>query len=61
MPKFYEIDVETNSNNHKVFKMCLKDKYDNLISTGTGASKKEAENEASRLALKKYCSEYKHI
>lgn len=50
MPKFYEQDVET-SNNHKNFKICLKDNLDNIISVGQGSSKKEAENNAAYIAL----------
>lgn len=57
LPRFYEIDVDSNTFNHKVFKVCLKDKHDNVISVGTGKSKKEAENDASQNALKKLCSE----
>lgn len=58
IPKFYEIDVE-NINNQKVFKVCLKDSQDNVISIGTGSSKKEAENDAAKNALESLCIEFK--
>ena len=54
IPKFYEVDIET-VNNQKVFKVCLKDSQGNIISIGTGASKKEAENSASKSAMESMC------
>ena len=58
MPRFYEQNVET-LNNHKVFKVCLKDSNDNIISIGTGCNKKEAENVAAKIALETLCVEFK--
>jgi ribonuclease-3 len=60
-PKFYEVDVETDSNNHKCFKVCLKDKANNIISRGEGGSKKEAENAAAKKALERLCIEFRDI
>ena len=54
IPKFYEIDIET-VNNIKTFKVCLKDAQDNIISIGTGTSKKEAENNAAKSAMELMC------
>lgn len=51
VPRFYEIDITTDGNNHKTFKVCLKDKYDHVVSIGTGSCKKEAENAAALKAL----------
>lgn len=58
IPRFYEQDIES-FNNHKVFKVVLKDNQDNVVSTGTGASKKEAENDAAKAALQKMCVEFR--
>lgn len=58
MPKFYEQDVET-VNNHKIFKVCLKDSSDNIISIGCGSNKKEAENDAASKALETLCIEFR--
>lgn len=52
-PRFFEVNVET-MNNHKVFKVCLKDDNDNVISIGYGSSKKEAENDAAKVAFEAY-------
>jgi len=51
VPRFYEMDVTTDANNHKTFKVCLKDKQETVISIGTGSNKKEAENDAAKRAL----------
>lgn len=58
IPRFYEVNVE-NLHNHKVFKVCLKDTHDNIISIGQGASKKEAENDAAKAALSSLCVEFR--
>lgn len=58
MPRFFEMDVET-VNNHKTFKVCLKDCNDNVISIGFGSNKKEAENDAAKVALLNFCVEFK--
>lgn len=60
LPKFFEIDVEC-VNNHKIFKVCLKDCNENVISVGTGNSKKEAENDASKTALESLCIEFTQV
>lgn len=57
IPKFYEIGVNTDGRN-KVFKLCLKDNKDSIISYGEGRTKKDAENDASKKAIQKYCPEY---
>jgi ribonuclease-3 len=57
MPRFFEMDVEI-LNNHKVFKVCLKDSNDNVISIGNGSNKKEAENDAAKIALETLCVEF---
>lgn len=51
VPRFYEMDVSTDANNHKTFKVCLKDKQDNIIAIGYGSNKKDAENETAKKAL----------
>lgn len=51
VPRFYEVDVRMDGNNHKTFKVCIKDKHDRIVSTGTGSNKKEAENMAAKNAL----------
>tara|TARA_B000000475_G_C16001905_1_gene449242 strand:- start:1454 stop:2344 length:891 start_codon:yes stop_codon:yes gene_type:complete len=53
IPKFYEIDI-TCKDSIKVFKYCVKDKSNTVISTACGNSKKEAENNAALEALKHY-------
>lgn len=57
IPKFYEVKVE-NINGHKQYTICLKDDKDNVISVGKGATKKDAENDASKNALNEYAYEY---
>lgn len=61
IPKFYEVDVETNSHNHKTFKICLRDKHNNIISRGQGSSKKDAENMAAKTALESLCIEFSKV
>jgi ribonuclease-3 len=58
VPRFYEMSVES-MNNQKVFKVCLKDSHDNMISIGQGSSKKEAENDAAKSALASLCLEFR--
>lgn len=55
IPKFYEMDVET-QNNCKTYKVCVKTKDDHIISIGVGSNKKEAENHAAQLAIQQYQS-----
>lgn len=57
IPRFFEVDVEI-VNNHKTFKVCLKDSNDNIISVGYGSSKKEAENDAAKVALSNLCIDF---
>ena len=59
IPKFYEVSIETNSTNQKVYTVCIKDDSDSILSIGKGSSKKEAENEAAKTALSRYTDEYK--
>lgn len=56
LPRFYELNVET-MNNQKVFKVCMKDQHGNILGTGKGNNKKEAENDAALQVLKRYCVE----
>jgi ribonuclease III len=58
IPKFFEMKVET-VNNQKKYSVCIKDNKSNIISIGYGASKKEAENDASKNGLNEYACEYK--
>lgn len=58
-PRFFEMSVETNpSNNAKVYTVCVKDNVGNVVSIAKGSNKKEAENEAAKLALNEYAKEY---
>lgn len=54
IPRFFEVNVETCSNNQKIYTVCVKDNNDNILSVGKGGSKKEAENNASRNAMSQY-------
>ena len=51
IPKFCEIS-SNNTNNGKVYTVCIKDKNDAVLSTGTGGTKKLAENDAAKEALR---------
>jgi|TARA_B000000477_G_scaffold124426_1_gene132024 ribonuclease III len=53
IPQFKEISVSTRDN-YKIFNYCVKDRNGTIISTSTGKSKKEAENNAALEALKYY-------
>lgn len=54
LPKFYEVNVETNyKNGSKTFVVCVKDNHNTVISIGRGSNKKEAENDASRKGIEK--------
>ena len=50
-PRFYEMSVETTSTGGKKYTVCVKGQSDALLGIGTGASKKQAENEAARTVL----------
>ena len=50
LPKFYEMDVKM-VNNAKIYTMCVKDTDDKVLGIGKGGSKKDAENDAARIAL----------
>jgi ribonuclease-3 len=53
VPQFKELSVVTRDN-YKIFTYCVKDRNSTTISTSTGKSKKEAENNAAFEALKYY-------
>jgi|TARA_Y100000389_G_scaffold193749_1_gene222880 ribonuclease-3 len=53
IPKFLEIEVSI-KDSIKIFKYCIKDKSNTVISTSTGNSKKDAENNAALEALKHF-------
>ena len=53
IPQFKELSVSTRDN-YKIFNYCVKDRNGTIISTSTGKSKKEAENNAALEALKYY-------
>lgn len=53
VPQFKELSVVTRDN-YKIFTYCVKDRNGTTISTSTGKSKKEAENNAALEALKYY-------
>lgn len=57
IPKFFESKVEIKKN-QKVYTMCIKDENGSVLSVGSGASKKEAENDAAKNALQKYACEF---
>lgn len=57
MPKFFEMNVAENNTGGKIYTLCIKDGNDNIISIGKGNSKKEAENDAAKTALKQYTHE----
>jgi ribonuclease III len=53
VPKFFEMNVDNSNSNARIYTVCIKD-GDTILSIGKGHNKKEAENEASRLALSQY-------
>lgn len=59
VPKFFEVQVSASSDGkHRIFRLCLKDNKDSIISFGEGKTKKEAENDAAKKAIMQYCPEY---
>lgn len=53
IPRFYELSITT-KNNNKIFNYCIKDRYNSIIATASGLTKKEAENNVSKEALRNY-------
>lgn len=51
LPKFYEVDI-IEKRNKKEHTVCVKNNYKEIISTGTGTSRKHAELDAAKNALK---------
>jgi ribonuclease-3 len=52
IPKFFEVSIETNAvTNGKIYTICIKDAQDNILAIGKGSNKKEAENNAAKVAL----------
>lgn len=58
IPKFYEVNI-TSHGKQRIFTLCLKDNNDKVICYGEGKTKKDAENDASKKAIQKFCPEYK--
>lgn len=54
MPRFFEVSVDNNNTNGKLYTICIKDADDNIISIGKGSNKKDAENNAAKIALSQY-------
>jgi len=52
-PRYFELNIITKDNT-KIFNYCIKDRSGTSIATATGFSKKEAENNVSKEALKYY-------
>lgn len=50
LPRFLEVRTE-NTNNGKIYHVCIKDKNDVVVSTGSGCNKKQAENSCAQNAL----------
>lgn len=50
-PKFFEISVETTAAGGKKYTICVKRPNGELLGIGSGPSKKQAENDASRVVL----------
>lgn len=50
LPKFFEVSTRQDIHG-KYYTMCIKDKNNNIIATGCGYSKKQAENDASKTAI----------
>jgi len=53
LPRFYEISTE-NTANGKIYNVCVRDKNDTIVATGTGPNKKHAENDCAKNALARY-------
>lgn len=51
IPKFYELHVNTNKQGGKEYRVCIKNKAGNVLSTGKGANKKAAEMDAAYNAM----------
>lgn len=51
MPKFYEMSIDNTNTNSKIYTICIKDNDNNILSIGKGNNKKEAENDAAKIAL----------
>jgi ribonuclease-3 len=58
IPKFFEVNVDTNNNNQKIYTVCLKDNNNNVIAVGSGNSKKIAENVCAKNALDQHVGSY---
>jgi ribonuclease-3 len=52
-PRFFEVSVDMRQN-AKVFTYCVKNKQGAVLGTAQGASKKDAENNAAKMALQYY-------
>jgi ribonuclease-3 len=52
VPKFYELQVSSTRTGGKEFRVCLKNKKGQVLSTGKGPNKKAAEGDASLNALR---------
>ena len=52
-PKYYELNIIT-KDSVKIFTYCVKDRNGSVLGSSTGFSKKEAENNVSKEALKYY-------
>ena len=52
-PRFFEVSVESR-NNKNVFTYCVKDRANAVLGTAKGDSKKDAENNAAKVALAYY-------
>ena len=50
VPKFFEMNVNTQRNGQKLYTVCIKDAKDAVLAIGRGANKKEAENDAAKTA-----------
>lgn len=53
IPRFVELTVDA-TNNGKIYKVAIRDGSGAILSTGTGGTKKQAENDAAYSALKYY-------
>ena len=53
VPRFFETNIVQN-NMQKIFNYIVKDRDNNILSSGTGISKKDAENNVAYEALKYY-------